>query len=190
MKTMADFLLMCWEFFKAGLFAIGGGVVTLPFFNAMAEKYDWFTTKDVADMIAISEATPGPFGINMATFAGYKAYGVAGSLAGVFSLVLPSFIVIIIVSKFLDKFSENKYVKYAFLGLRPAVCGLVLNAWLSIAKVALVHSDSFAAGKIAEFLNIPAIVIFTVIVFCSYRFKKLPPAVWIGVGALCGLLFL
>ena len=93
-------------------------------------------------------------------------------------------------SKFLDKFSENKYVKYAFLGLRPAVCGLVLNAWLSIAKVALVHADSFAAGKIAEFLNIPAIVIFVVIVFCSYRFKKLPPAVWIGVGALCGLLFL
>lgn len=190
MKAMADFLLMCWEFFKAGLFAIGGGVVTLPFFNAMAEKYDWFTTRDVADMIAISEATPGPLGINMATFAGYKAYGIAGSVAGVFSLVLPSFIIIILVSKFLDKFSENKYVKYAFLGLRPAVCGLVLNAWLSIARVALVHTESAAAGKLLDFFNIPAIVIFGVIVFCSYKFKKLPPAVWIGVGALCGLFFL
>lgn len=188
---MADFLLMCWEFFKAGLFAIGGGVVTLPFFNAMAEKYDWFTTRDVADMIAISEATPGPFGINMATFAGYKAYGVAGSVAGVFSLVLPSFVIIILVSKFLDKFSENKYVKYAFLGLRPAVCGLVLNAWLSIAGVALVHKDSLAAGeKLLGFFNIPAIIIFAVIVFCSYKFKKLPPVVWIAAGALAGLLFL
>lgn len=188
---MADFLLMCWEFFKAGLFAIGGGVVTLPFFNAMAEKYDWFTTQDVADMIAISEATPGPFGINMATFAGYKAYWVAGSVAGVFSLVLPSFIVIIIVSKFLDKFSENKYVKYAFLGLRPAVCALVLNAWLSIAKVALVDMDGFSAsGVLIDFFNVPAMVIFAIIVFCSFKFKKLPPIFWIGFGALTGLFFL
>ena len=73
-------LLMCWEFFKAGLFALGGGVVSLPFFSAMAEKYSRFTAADVADMIAISEATPGPFGINMAVFAGFKAYGVLGSV--------------------------------------------------------------------------------------------------------------
>ena len=187
---MNDFLMMCWEFFKAGLFAIGGGVVTLPFFNTMAEKYDWFTTRDVADMIAISEATPGPFGINMATFAGYKAYGIIGSVAGVFSLVLPSFVIIIIVSKFLDRFSENKYVKYAFFGLRPAVCGRVINAWISIARVALVHPENLAAGKLPEFFNIPAIVLFAIIFFCSYKFKKLPPAIWIGVGAICGLLFL
>lgn len=188
---MIDFLIMCWEFFKTGLFAIGGGVVTIPFFNAMAEKYDWFTQQDVVDMIAISEATPGPVGINMATFVGYKAYGIAGAIAGVFSLVLPSFIVIIIVSKFLDKFSENKYVKYAFLGLRPAVCALVLNAWLSIAKVALVDTEGFAlSGKLVDFFNLPAMVLFVVIFFCSYKFKKLQPVFWIVFGAVMGLIFL
>ncbi len=184
-------LLMCWEFFKAGLFAIGGGIVALPFFNDMAVKYGWFSTKDVADMIAISEATPGPFGVNMATFAGYKIGGILGSLLGVFFLVLPSFVIIIIVSKFLDKFSENKYVKAAFKGIRPCVCGLVLNAWYSLMKVSVINPGAYMESKnIADLFNPKALIIFILILIGSKYVKKFPPAVWIAAGALAGLLFL
>lgn len=188
---MIDLLIMCWEFFKAGLFALGGGVVAIPFFNDMAIKYGWFSTKDIADMIAISEATPGPFGINMATFAGYKIGGIIGSALGVFFLVLPSFVIIIIVSKFLDKFSENKYVKAAFKGLRPCVCGLVLNAWYSIMKVSVINPSAFIESKnISDFFNFVPLVIFVIIFIGSRYIKKLPPAAWIAIGALAGLIFL
>ncbi len=184
-------LIMCWEFFKAGLFAIGGGIVALPFFNDMAVKYGWFSTKDVADMIAISEATPGPFGVNMATFAGYKIGGIFGSFLGVFFLVLPSFVIIIIVSKFLDKFSENKYVKAAFKGIRPCVCGLVLNAWYSIVKVSLINPKAYIEShNIIDLFEPKAIILFVIIFIGSRYLKKFPPAVWIAFGALAGLLFL
>ena len=185
---MADFLLMCWEFFKAGLFAIGGGVVTLPFFNAMAEKYDWFTTRDVADMIAISEATPGPFGINMATFAGYKAYGVAGSVAGVFSLVLPSFVIIILVSKFLDKFSENKYVADGFYGLRPAVCALIAAAAVEVFKASVLDWNLFIQTKnILNLFKLKEVLLFALFALISIKFKP-HPIIIILIAALCGIL--
>lgn len=182
---------MCWEFFKAGLFAIGGGVMSLPFFYDMAERFTWFTAQDVTDMIAISEATPGPFGINMATFAGFKAYGILGSFLGVFSLVLPSFVIVIIVAKFLDRFSENKWVKAAFTGLRPCVCALVLNAWFSIVKVTLINPEKyFESGITVDFFRPLPILFFILIIIGTKIFKKASPAIWILTGALLGLFFL
>lgn len=182
---------MCWEFFKAGLFAIGGGLVTLPFYNDMAAKYGWFTLQEIADMIAISDATPGPFGINMATFAGNKAHGLIGSVLGVFSIVLPSFVIIILVSRFLDKFSENPTVKAAFTGLRPAVCALVLHAWYSIAKVSIFDPSALEnGGSLLSFFRPLPLLLFVLFLLGSHNFKKIPPVVWIGIGALCGLLFL
>lgn len=187
---MNGIIIMCWEFFKAGLFAIGGGLMALPFFYDMAGRYDWFTEQDVADMIAISEATPGPFGINMATFAGFKAYGIVGSLLGVFFMILPCFVIIIIVSKFLEKFSENKWVKSAFKGLRPCVCALMVNAWLSIAKVSLVYFDALKAGDFMGFILPVNIGIFILIFVGTRIFKKASPVVWLIAGAVLGLIFL
>lgn len=189
---MTDLLLLCYEFFKAGLFAIGGGIVTIPFFNEMADKYSWFTTKDIADMIAVSEATPGPFGINMATFAGYKAFGILGSILASFSMVLPSFIIIIIVSKFLDDFSDNRNVKNAFNGLRPCMCALVLKAWLSIVNVTLIDSDKMANNwfNILSYVKPVPILLFIIIFLGQKYFKKMTPMTWIFFGAFCGLLFL
>ena len=188
---MSNFLLLCWEFFKAGLFAVGGGLATLPFIHEMARNYNWFTEADVANMIAVSESTPGPMGVNMATFAGYKAFGIPGAVAATFSLVLPSYVIIIVIAKFLDKFSENPHVMDAFYGLRPAVAGLVLAAWLSIFQIAVLTLPHFQeTGVWIDLANPVAAVIFVLLLVASYRFKKIPPAAFIAAGALLGVLFL
>lgn len=188
---LPDFLNMCFQFFKAGLFSLGGGIVTIPFMTELAEKYTWFTQEDVADMIAISEATPGPFGMNMATYAGYKAYGILGSIGAVFSMALSPFVIIIIVCKFLDKFSENTYVIRALKGIKPAVCVLILSAWLSIAEVTLVNMDLINEGIFSiGFYKIVPIILF-LIIFIGNRFdKKISPIFWIIFGAICGAIFL
>ena len=91
------FLQLFWEFFKTGLFAVGGGLATLPFLYRLADKYPWFSAKQIPDMIAVSESTPGPLGINMATYTGFQHSGVIGSIAATFGLVLPSVIIIILI---------------------------------------------------------------------------------------------
>ncbi len=188
---MSDFVLLCWEFFKTGLFAVGGGLTTLPFIHEMAQKYDWFIEADVVNMIAISESTPGPMGVNMATFAGYKTYGVLGGIAATLALVLPSFILIILLSKFLDKFRENPHVADAFYGLRPAVAGLVLAAWLSIFEISVLTLPRFGeTGAWADLASPAAMGIFALLLLSSHRFKRVPPVAFIAAGALLGILFL
>ena len=118
---MNIYILLFLEFFKTGLFSIGGGLATLPFLYDIADKYPWFDRAVLADMIAVSESTPGPIGINMATYVGYETGGILGGILATVALVLPSVIIIIIIAKFLNKFNENKIVKSAFYGLRPAV---------------------------------------------------------------------
>lgn len=129
--------LLFFEFFKIGLFAIGGGLVTVPFLFDLAEHYSWFDAKDLADMIAISESTPGPLGVNMATFAGFKTAGVWGALCATLGLVTPSVIIIIILSKLLKKFRDNPWVCSMLAGIRPAVIALILFAGVEIAKLAI-----------------------------------------------------
>ena len=107
------YLILFYEFFKVGLFSIGGGMATVPFLMELADKYPWFTKQELANMIAISESTPGPIGINMATYAGYQAAGIPGALTATLSLVFPTMVIIILVAKFMSDFSENKYVRAA-----------------------------------------------------------------------------
>lgn len=108
------YLQLFYEFFKTGLFAVGGGLATIPFLSAMTDKYTWFTKAQLADMIAVAESTPGPIGVNTATFAGYNAAGIPGAIIATLSLVLPSYIIILAISKALQKFRDNKYVNDAF----------------------------------------------------------------------------
>ena len=103
------YLQLFYEFFKTGLFAVGGGLATIPFLSAMTDKYTWFTKAQLADMIAVAESTPGPIGVNTATFAGYNAAGIPGAIIATLSLVLPSYIIILAISKALQKFRDNKY---------------------------------------------------------------------------------
>ncbi|MEZ3487711.1 MAG: chromate transporter [Lachnospiraceae bacterium] len=139
------YLILAYEFFKIGLFSIGGGMATLPFLMDLTDKYDWFTISELTNMVAISESTPGPVGINMATYAGYNAAGVAGAIVATLALTAPAWIIIILIAKFLENFSENKHVKAAFYGIRPAVAALIGYAVWELLKIALV---SAAEGKI------------------------------------------
>lgn len=109
------------EFFKTGLFAIGGGMATVPFLYSMSDKTGWFTHAQLADMIAVGESTPGPIGVNMATYVGYTTAGVPGAIIATVGLVVPSVIIILLIAKVLQQFRQNKYVDAAFYGLRPAL---------------------------------------------------------------------
>lgn len=187
------FLYLFFEFFKTGLFAIGGGLATIPFLMDIANRYDWFTQSELANMIAISESTPGPVGINMATYAGYQAgydlggapLGILGGIVATLSLVLPSVIVVLTVAKFLEKFKENKIVKNAFYSLRPAVIGLLV---VSLLGVALPIFFDFSKTAFLEIVHIKEIVLFALLLLGVLKFKK-HPIIYIGIGALAGIIF-
>ena len=131
------YLQLFWEFFKTGLFAIGGGMATLPFLYDMADKTGWFTRAQLADMIAVSESTPGPIGVNMATYVGFLTGGVPGAVTATVGLIAPSVIVILIVAAFLQAFRDSKYVAGAFYGLRPASTALITAAGHPIVFIGL-----------------------------------------------------
>ncbi|HAN44783.1 MAG TPA: chromate transporter [Ruminococcaceae bacterium] len=184
------YLQLFYEFFKAGLFAIGGGLATLPFLYKISEKFpEWFTQAQLIDMIAVSESTPGPIGINMATYAGYHAGGILGGVIATLGLVAPSIIVIILIAKILDKFKASKYVSWTFYGLRPAVVGLISAAAFEVIKVSLFTLDKFGATKsFADILNYKAILLFGAIIFLLYKLKK-HPVVYIALAAAAGIAF-
>ena len=129
-------LRLYYEFFKTGLFAVGGGLATLPFLQAMAESTGWFTTAQLADMIAVSESTPGPMGVNAATYVGFLTAGIPGALAATLGLITPSIIIILIIAAFLQAFRHNRYVENIFYGLRPASTGLIAASGLSVVAMA------------------------------------------------------
>ncbi len=166
--------ILAFEFFKIGLFAIGGGLVTVPFLYDLTEQYDWFTAKELMDMIAVSQSTPGPVGINMATYAGYKAAGVFGSLLATLSLVTPSVIIVYLISKILTKWKENPNVLRILSGIRPAVLALILFAGYDIAKESV--TDFQTAGLL-------------LVLVIAMRFYKKSAIFYIIFSAVAGLLF-
>ena len=168
-------------FFKIGLLAIGGGLATLPFLYELTEKYDWITVSDISNLVAISESTPGPLGINMATYVGFLQSRVAGSVTASLGLVIPSIIIIIVVAKFLSKFKDSKTVKDVFYGLRAASTALIAVAGLGVARLA------FFGEKITDFFWQGAIL--AVVLFFAVRKLKWHPIVFIGISALVGIIF-
>ena len=180
------YIILFFEFFKVGLFTIGGGLASLPFLYELAEKYTWINNSMIADMIAISQST----GINMATYAGFKAGGILGGIVATFAIVLPSFIIIVIVANFLNKFKNSKLVDSAFKGLRPAVTGLIAVAWFEIIKISIINVSKFLQTNnlFDVVINFKALIIFLVIFFLTKKFDK-HPIVFIGIGALAGIVF-
>jgi len=167
------YVLLAWEFFQIGLFAIGGGLVTVPFLFDLAEKYSWFTTSELADMIAVSQSTPGPVGINMATYAGYKTAGISGAVIATFSEVLPSMIIIYFIADIMKKWHENKYVNLILNGIRPAVMALILFAGWDIAK---------------ESINDYKSAIFLVCLITAMRLTKKGTFIYIAISAIFGII--
>lgn len=184
------YLRLFWEFFKTGLFSVGGGLATLPFLNAMAERTGWFTAQQLADMLAVSESTPGPIGINMAVYTGYTAAGPFGSVCALAGIVTPSVIVILIVAAFLKAFHDNRYVQGVFYGIRPASTGLITAAGLTVAAGALLRLEAWVGfSRFWEIFDWKALILVTCILVLSRKFQKLHPAVFILASAAIGAVF-
>ena len=196
------YLRLFWEFFKTGLFAVGGGMATLPFLKAMGESFGWFTYSDLMNMLAISESTPGPIGINMATYVGYTVGGVPGAVIATLGEVTPSIVVILIVAILLKNFRNNRYVNMAFYGLRPASTGLIGAACVAVFLEVLTSVNVLSEnGVILNHFLIPAgeallnwkgLLLAVGLVLLTNRVKAtkdLHPIVFIGISAVVGILF-
>lgn len=169
------------SFFKIGLFAIGGGLATLPFLYELADMKDWINISDISNMIAISESTPGPLGVNMASYTGFLQSQYVGAIVATIGLVTPSIIISIIVVKALNKFKENKIVQNVFYGLRAASCALVSVAGLGVAKIAFFGEN----GK--TFLWQGALLF--IILYLAMKKIKWHPTVFILLSAIIGVIF-
>ena len=182
------FLQLFYEFFKTGLFAVGGGLATLPFLEDISQRTGWFTSAQLADMLAISESTPGPIGVNMATYVGFETAGILGALCATVGLVMPSVILIILISKVLEKFRTNTYVEAAFYGLRPASVAMVASAGIGVAMTTLLNltASGFAVLRWRELVLAAVIVVLTNFV---PKVKKFHPIVFIALAAAVGIIF-
>lgn len=191
------FIELFFRFFFVGTFSVGGGLATLPFLADMAETTGWFTQTDISNMIAISESTPGPIGINMATYVGFQtgsAFGIPGGILGALiaplGLTAPALIVVLAISKVLMKFRSSKYVEWVFYGLRAASLGLIASACLGVAKIAFFSADAFSQG--ADFfaaVDYKSIILSVLIFIGITRFKKIHPIVFILFAAVVGIIF-
>lgn len=171
------------EFFKTGLFSVGGGLATIPFLRDMAARTGWFTDEMLTTMIAVSESTPGPIGANMATYVGFTTAGVVGAVVAVLGLLTPSIIIIIMVARFLQRFRQSKTVDAVFYGLRPASAALIAAAGLGVAAKVLLRADLS--------IHWPALLLAAAVFVCVKwtPLKKLHPIVFIGISAVIGVVF-
>lgn len=183
------YLRLFFEFLKIGLFAVGGGMATLPFLQRLGESTGWFDSQLITDMVAISESTPGPIGINMATYVGYNVAGVFGGFVATMGEIFPCIVLSILFSKFLSKLSGNKYLDYAFYGMRPAVTGLIAAAAISVMQVAVLNTELFRQTGAVTDLADPKKIIWFVLVFWAIKKFKKHPVMYIGISALVGLVF-
>lgn len=197
------FLRLFFEFFKVGLFSVGGGLATIPFLQDLGARTGWFTAADLADMIAVSESTPGPMGVNMSTYVGYTigmsqgglgpVGGPLGAVVGVLGLVTPSIIVILIIAGFLKKFRDSAVVNAVFSGLRPASTALIAAAGWSVAVIALFRSVNLLTtdGIAVPTVYWPAVLIAVTVFVCMRipALKKLHPILYIAAAAVVGIVF-
>lgn len=199
---MSILIRLYWEFFKTGLFAVGGGLATLPFLQDIGESTGWYTYSDLMNMLAVSESTPGPIGINMATYVGFTIAGVPGAVIATIGEVTPSIIVILIVAALLKSFRENRFVNDGFYGLRPASTGLIGAAGITIilevmTNIQTLSSESgiinqFAVESGASLINWPPVALAAIILVLTNWVKptkNLHPIIFIAFSAVVGVVF-
>ena len=185
---MSILITLYLEFFKIGLFAVGGGMATIPFLNALIDSYHWFDAAMLADMIAISESTPGPIGINMATFSGYTTASFLGGIIATLGLITPSIIIIIIIAQVLKKFKESSLVQAMFYGLRPAVAGLIAAAGLNIFAITLLNIDAYQVSHhLFDLVQWVPMLLFILLLYFTNKYKK-HPVFYIAICAVIGVL--
>lgn len=184
------YLRLLYEFFKAGLFTVGGGLAALPFLEDIAVKTGWFAVEQLTDMIAISESTPGPIGINMATYAGFTTGGIFGAVTATLGFMLPSVIIITIISKFIEKFQDNKLVSGAFYGLRAASVALIATAAVNAAtKSVLFDLEAYKLTNVlTDLISIPGLIIAIAAFFVLKKWNPHPIFILAG-SAVVGIVF-
>ena len=198
---MSVYLRLYWEFFKTGLFAVGGGMATLPFLKDIVQSTGWYTYTDLMNMLAVSESTPGPIGINMATYVGFTVGGIPGAVIATLGEVTPSIIVILIVAMMLKKFRDNRYVNMAFYGLRPASTGLIGAACVTVvlevmtgikvlaADGALMNTFRLAGESLIKWPGVLLGALLIVLTNFVKPVKDWHPIVFIAFSAVVGILF-
>ena len=179
------YLQLFYEFFKTGLFAVGGGMATLPFLYEMSAKMGWFTEAQLTDMIAVGECTPGPIGVNMATYAGFTTAGLPGAVIATLGLVTPCVIVILIIASFLERFRTNRLVEGAFYGLRPASTALITAAGLRVLQESFFPAELSLAALGWRLVALGAVLILLTRVV--KKTKGLHPIVFIALSAAVGI---
>lgn len=196
---MDNFLILIIEFFKAGLFAVGGGLATIPFLVEIGNKYGFFTYQELLTMIGVSESTPGAIGINMATYVGFTVAGIPGAVIATIGEVTPSIIVILTVAAMLTKFRNSKYVENAFYGLRPASSGLIGAACAGVVLQVLLRVTStavpdslfmrFSWDGTVSWMGLALAAVLLVLTNWVKLTKKWHPIVFIGLSAAVGVVF-
>lgn len=186
---MMTILRLIGEFFKTGLFAVGGGLATLPFLYEMGEKTGWFTAQDVLNLLAVSESTPGPIGINMSTYVGFITSGIPGAILASLALAAPCVIVILLVIRVLDKFKDSPLVDAIFKALRPASIGMITAALIGVVKESLLILPNYAGpDTLLSVFNWKAIALAVVLWFIMKKWKTHPIA-YIAIAAAAGFVF-
>lgn len=181
-------LQLFYEFFVTGLFIFGGGLAAIPFLQQMGENTGWFTTTQLMDMIAVSEATPGPIGVNMATYVGFTVAGIPGGIVSTFAIVLPSIIISLIVARLIVRFKESNIVQAVLYGLRPASLGLISAAGIAVFCLVMFGVELRDLTNEHFFiLNIRALILAAVLFFATNRFKA-NPVIFIALSAVVGIL--
>ena len=178
------YFLLYYEFLKIGAFAIGGGYATLPFLYHMQNQDTWFTAEELTNMIAVSNITPGPIGINMATYTGYTTAGLFGSLLATTAIITTPFIIVMTIIKLFNKFKECSWVKNIFLGLRPASCALLTSIGIELLLKTTTNSNSLTT--IPTQVDYKAIILFFILL-TPFTFMKKNPLLAIIAGAIGGI---
>ena len=186
LKSLA---LLFFEFFKTGLFAVGGGLATVPFIREMGATYGWVTEAEIANIIAIAESTPGPIGVNAATYVGYNVAGIPGSIAATIGLITPSVIIIILIAKAIHKYYASHTVQSLFRALRPAAIGLITAAGVSLLLVAIGVKANFMtfsfSADLSSLLKLGIYAVFTFFAFFK-KTAKIHPLFFILAGGVLG----
>ena len=189
------YLQLFFEFLKVGLFAVGGGMATFPFLTDLAEKTGWYTQQQLVDMIAIAESTPGPIGVNSATYVGFTVAGIPGAVVASLGLITPSFLIILIIARVLARFKDSKLVQDVFYGLRPASTGLIAAAGFSVVLVALTGAQVDSLRELVGWqgtVHWPSILLAAVLLVLTRKVKQtkdLHPVVFIALSAVVGIVF-
>jgi len=185
------YLKLFYEFFIIGPLLFGGGLTSIPFLKQLGERTHWFTLTDLMNMIAISEITPGPIGVNLATYVGYTIAGIRGGILATFALILPTVIISFFVAKFLKKFRENTIVQSAFFGLRPASLALISAAGVAILRLLVIRIDIWEeTGLLTDLFDMRVVVLAVILLILTNVFKKIHPFIFLSGSAVFGIVIL